>query len=183
MHLHKFCFYFDFVTELEVIHSRNLSHNQHKFRQIGWTYDAVQRNSDLLQIFQPICNMQSHYVEVAQGGFFSRAIHNWLWIFSLFKIYLFSADAKVCSLLEDSCAIFISFKIVVIFNSITSADIKTKSADVILKMTTILKEMKIGQLCSKSEWTLVWSSLISKKGKSLPCFHHGFAAWLNLFSY
>ena len=32
----------------------------------------------------------------------------------------------------------ISFKIVVNFNK-TSADIKTKSADVILKMTTILK--------------------------------------------
>ena len=26
---------------------------------------------------------QSHYVEVAQGGVSSRAIHNWLWMFSL----------------------------------------------------------------------------------------------------
>ena len=33
--------------------------------------------------------------------------------------------------------------------------IKTKSADVILKMTTILKEMRIAQLWSKSERTLV----------------------------
>ena len=36
---------------------------------------------------------------------------------------------KVRSLLEHSCSILISFKIVVIFNT-TSADIKTKSADV-----------------------------------------------------
>ena len=28
------------------------------------------------------------------------------------------------------------------------------SADVVLKMTTILKEIRITQLCSKSEWTL-----------------------------
>ena len=28
--------------------------------------------------------VQSHYIEVAQGGVSSRAIHNWLWIFSLF---------------------------------------------------------------------------------------------------
>ena len=52
---------------------------------------------------------------------------------------------KVRSLLEHSCAILISFKIEVIFN-IKSADIKTKSADFILKMTTILKEMRIAQL-------------------------------------
>ena len=36
------------------------------------------------------------------------------------------------------------FKIVVLFNT-TSADIKTKSADVTLKSTTILKEMRIAQ--------------------------------------
>ena len=67
--------------------------------------------------------------------------------------------------------ILISFKIVVIFKT-TSADIKsvvifntnsadiktTKSADVILKMTIILKEMRISQLCSKSERTLVADS-------------------------
>ena len=52
------------------------------------------------------------------------------------------------------CAILISFKIVVIFNT-TSADIKTKSADVILKMTTILKEMRIVQLFLK--WTRTFS--------------------------
>ena len=65
------------------------------------------------------------------------------------RINFFKYVPKVRSLLEHSCAILISFKIVVIFNT-TSADIKTKSADVILKMTTILKEMRIAQLCSKS---------------------------------
>jgi hypothetical protein len=35
------------------------------------------------------------------------------------------------------------FKIVVVF-----AEIKTKSADVVVKTTTILKEMRIAQLCS-----------------------------------
>ena len=61
--------------------------------------------------------------------------------------------SKVRSLLEHSCAILISFKIVVIFN-ITSADFVLISADVLLKMTTILKELRIAQLCSKSERTL-----------------------------
>ena len=41
----------------------------------------------------------------------------------------------------------ISFKVLLLFN-ITSADIKTKSADVVLKTTTILKEMRIAQLSS-----------------------------------
>ena len=62
--------------------------------------------------------------------------------------------SKVRSLLEHSCAILISFKIVVIFNT-PLAEIKRKSADVILKMTTILKEMRSAQLCSESERTLV----------------------------
>ena len=52
---------------------------------------------------------------------------------------------KVRSLLEHSCAILISFKIVAIFN-ITSADFVLISADVVLKMTTILKEMRTVQL-------------------------------------
>ena len=42
----------------------------------------------------------------------------------------------------------ISFKVLLLFN-ITSADIKTKSADVILKSTTILKEMRNVQLFIK----------------------------------
>ena len=58
-----------------------------------------------------------------------------------------SSSLKVCSFLEHSCAILSSFKIVVIFN-ILSAEIKTKSADVLLKMTTILEELRIAQLQS-----------------------------------
>ena len=65
-----------------------------------------------------------------------------------------SIFTKVRSLLEHSCPILISFKIVVIFNNITSADFVLMSADVVLKMTIILKEMRIVQLCSKSERTL-----------------------------
>ena len=62
-------------------------------------------------------------------------------------------STKVRSFVENSCSILISFKIAVIFNT-TSAEIKTKSTDVILKITTILKEMRIAQPCSKSERTL-----------------------------
>ena len=47
----------------------------------------------------------------------------------------------------------ICFKMVVILN-VTSAEFVLMSADVVLKMTTILKEMRIAQLCSKSERTL-----------------------------
>ena len=53
--------------------------------------------------------------------------------------------AKVRLLLDRTCSILSSFKIVVILN-ITSAEMKTKSADVLLKMTTILKELKIAKL-------------------------------------
>ena len=60
---------------------------------------------------------------------------------------------KVHSFLEHSYPILVSLKIVVIFE-ITSADFILISADVVLKMTTILKEMRIAQLCSKSEQTL-----------------------------
>ena len=38
--------------------------------------------------------------------------------------------------------------------NIPSDEIKTKSADVLLKMITILKELRIAQLCSKNERTL-----------------------------
>ena len=54
--------------------------------------------------------------------------------------------------------ILISFKIVVLFNT-PSADIKTKSADVVLKMTTSLKEMRIMQLCSQNGQTLPYDCL------------------------
>ena len=66
---------------------------------------------------------------------------------------MWPTDVKVRSLIEHSCAILISYKIVVNFN-ITSADFVLMSADVVLKMITILKEMRIAQLCLKSERTL-----------------------------
>ena len=59
----------------------------------------------------------------------------------LFK-FEFNFSIKVRLFLDRSCAILSSFKIVVIFNS-TTAEIKTKSADVLLKMTTILEELII----------------------------------------
>ena len=62
---------------------------------------------------------------------------------------LFKYHTKVHSFLEHSCAILSSFKIVIIFNT-TSAEIKTKSVEVLLKIITILKE-----LCSKKERTLI----------------------------
>ena len=52
------------------------------------------------------------------------------------------------------CEILGSIKIMIIFSNI-SAEIKKKSADVLLKMITILKELRIPQLCSKNEQTLV----------------------------
>ena len=76
-------------------------------------------------------------------------------------------SSKVLSLLEHSCSILISFKIVVIFNT-TSADIKTMSADGKLEMTTILKEMRIMQLCSKSDRTLAASLKESPRMEFLP---------------
>jgi hypothetical protein len=68
-----------------------------------------------------------------------------------------SAAAKVRFFLDHCCAILSSFKILVIFNN-TSADFVWISADGILKMTTILKELMIVQLCSKNEWTLSYST-------------------------
>ena len=53
----------------------------------------------------------------------------------------------------NSCAILSSFKIVIIFNN-TSADFVLISADVLLNIITILKELRIAQLCSKNERTL-----------------------------
>ena len=46
----------------------------------------------------------------------------------------------------------------VIFNN-TSADFVLISADVMLKMTTILKELKIAQMCSKNEQTFIKKTL------------------------
>ena len=65
---------------------------------------------NMIAVFISDIAVQSHYIEVAQGADSSRAIHNWLWIFSLFwgKIFfsknqfykrdvlqLFSADATM----------------------------------------------------------------------------------------
>jgi hypothetical protein len=43
----------------------------------------------------------------------------------------------------------------IIFNN-TSAEIRTKSADVLLKKIMILIELRIAQLCSEYERTLIW---------------------------
>jgi hypothetical protein len=61
---------------------------------------------------------------------------NWYVVHECIKVHLF---------LDRSCGILGSFKIVVIFSN-TSAEIKTKSADVLLKITTILKELRITQM-------------------------------------
>ena len=78
----------------------------------------------------------------------------------------FSMYGKLRSLSDHSSVILLSFKMVVIFN-ITSADFVLMSADVVLKMTTILKEMRIiAQLCSKSERTLGCFSIFVAKIKT-----------------
>jgi hypothetical protein len=58
---------------------------------------------------------------------------------------------------NQSCAILSSFKIVAIFNN-KSADFVLISADILLKMTTILKKVRIPQLRSKNKWTLLNST-------------------------
>ena len=63
-------------------------------------------------------------------------------------------NIKVRLFLDRSCAILSSFKIVVIFNN-TSADFVLISADVLLKMTIILKEQGIAQLRSTNKQTFV----------------------------
>ena len=65
--------------------------------------------------------------------------------------------------LQCSSAILSCFKTVSFSMYIISTEIKSKSADVLLEMTTILKELRIPQLCSEIEWTLVfsWSHCIS----------------------
>ena len=61
---------------------------------------------------------------------------------------------KVCSFLDHSCAILSSFEIVIMFNT-TSTEIKTKSADVLSKIISILKNLMIAQLGFKDERTLL----------------------------
>ena len=71
-----------------------------------------------------------------------------------------------------------SVQIMIIFNN-TSAEIKTKSIDVLLKMITILKELRITQLCSKngrythsSDWLQsTQSQVLSVPTWTLPFVH------------
>ena len=62
------------LNHYTLMRSDTAQKNRHKF---SFSLCFYMRNSPF----------QSHYIEVAQGGIFSRAIHNWLWILSLFKIY------------------------------------------------------------------------------------------------
>ena len=49
---------------------------------------------------------QSHYIEVAQGGVSSRAIQNWLWIFSLlFAIFFNTRD--IMQLISSDATMFL----------------------------------------------------------------------------
>jgi hypothetical protein len=61
---------------------------------------------------------------------------------------------KVRLFLDRSFAILSSLQIVDIFNN-TSADFVLISGDLLLKMTTILKELRIAQQRSKNKWTFV----------------------------
>ena len=56
----------------------------------------------------------------------------------------------------------------IIFNN-TSAEIKTKSANVLLKMIIILKELRIAQQCSKNERTLVGIGLLKTAIPAVQC--------------
>ena len=60
---------------------------------------------------------------------------------------------KVRLFLDRSCLDLSSFKIVVIFNN-ASSDFVLISADGLFKVTTILKELRMMQLCSNNERTL-----------------------------
>ena len=70
-------------------------------------------------------------------------------VFKALILRTFPQLLKVRSFLEHSCAILSSFKIVIIFNNTSaSADFVLVSVDVLLKIITILKELRISQLCS-----------------------------------
>ena len=89
-------------------------------------------------------------VKTTQNGYANAQRYILIKILPEATVYFFlrkPLKTKVRSLQDDRCTILISFKIVAVFNT-TSADIKTKSADVVLKTTTILKEIRIEQLSS-----------------------------------
>ena len=105
------------------------------------------RSSSLVCI--RVCKNFSYYILGGIGILFRKLFSS--------SVRKNGSEPKVHLFLDRSCAILSSFKIVVIFNN-TSADFVLIIADVILKMTTILKEMSIVQLCSKSERTLAGTS-------------------------
>ena len=65
---------------------------------------------------------------------------------------------KFVCFLDHSWAILSSFKMVVVFSN-KSADFVLISADVLLKMTKFLKELRMAQLRSKYKQTLAWTGL------------------------
>ena len=81
------------------------------------------------------------------------------WLFVRYPCFAYIFKVR----LQCSSAILSCFKTVSFSMYIISTEIKSKSADVLLEMTTILKELRIPQLCSEIEWTLVfsWSHCIS----------------------
>ena len=78
--------------------------------------------------------------------------------------------------LEDICAILISLKIVVVFN-ITSADVKKKSAGVVLKTTTILKKHDI------LKWTDFNHGRTGCRAPPKQICSISFAVWKFLFAF
>ena len=69
----------------------------------------------------------------------------------------------------------------VIFNT-PSAEIKTKSADVLLKITTILKELRIAQLRFKSKRTLafIFFSILHASLSTHPILYYSLIARMNI---
>ena len=151
--LHKRCFFFALIMLFIIItnnkciwqtHLPNICSIKHKEEREKKNHT---KHICRYLIIQPDCNANT----VLQA------------ILDLMDLRSFQNLPKVRSLLDHSCAILISFKIVVLFNN-TSTEIKTKSADVLLKSTTIVKEMRIAQLWSKSKRTLdktIWPVAIT----------------------
>ena len=86
--------------------------------------------------------------------------HTWVWSKALDKESVNSLErfwecGNALLIKSSKVRLFLDcsfFKIVVIFNN-TSADFVLISADVLLKMIIILKELRILQLCSYIKWT------------------------------
>ena len=81
---------------------------------------------------------------------------------------------KVRSFYEDSCATLIFIT--------TSGDIKRESADVVLKTTTILKEMRVAQLSYKMNTDFrVWNKGIATNYVDIASFIHEYMPIQRLF--